>query len=111
MRHNEIAIADAHQLFHLGRNQQDRCAGLGEFGNNGEHFVLRPDIEPPRWFVEKEKPRFSREPTAEHHFLLVTAAEGPNALQGPGNVDSKSAGQPLDAAGFFLPSDASTAST
>src|SRR5262252_47943 len=73
--HHVRAIADRDDLGQFGADHQHRSAVGDERRHHPVDLRLRPDVDAARRLVEDEEPGAGGKPLADHHLLLIAAAE------------------------------------
>ena len=88
---NDGAVADQADLRKLGGEQQHGRPGVGHLAQQAIDLMLRADIDAGSWIEAKQGVEPGGNPSCDHHFLLVAAAQ-PAQFRASAGVDL----QPLD---------------
>ena len=73
--HDEDPVAKADQLLHLGRDDDDRAALLGERRDEAVDLLLGADIDAAGRLVDDDDARLDQHHLGEQQLLLVAAGE------------------------------------
>src|SRR5262252_2104061 len=73
--HHRDAVAHADHLFHVGRDHQDRDAGVGQRAQQAVDLALAADVDAAGRLVEDDHPGFHRQPLGQRHLLLVATRQ------------------------------------
>ena len=93
--HHHDAVAGTDQFRHVGGDEQDRQALLGQFGDDPVDFGFGLNVDALGGLVEDEQPRVGRQPFGQHHLLLVAAGQRADRLIEAGELQL----HPLQGAG------------
>ena len=88
--HDDDAVADADQLRHLGRNDDDRPALRGERDDEAIDLLLGADVDAARRFVDDDELRIELQHLGDQQLLLVAARHlaGQDALVADADVEA-----------------------
>src|SRR5688500_15643423 len=77
-RHHGDPVAESEQLFYLAGRDDERLPRTRELLEQAIHRLPRGDVDPPSGLVEEEHVAIARQPSGDHHLLLIAAAELPD---------------------------------
>ena len=89
LRHVQHAVGIEIDFRHLVRDQDDRKAALGEFGDDLENAGARADIDADGRRIENEQLRIGRQPFGDGNALLVAAGQGRDRIALPADLDAE----------------------